>query len=161
RVGPLRAAGATVVRCPTRAGRVDLGFLLGELFAREVQGVLVEGGGEVHAAFLDAGIVDRVAVFVAPLLVGGRTAPSVVGGAGGGGASAAVNGAWLTVGERREEEVVAGRGPGTPARTTLGRLEPGGPVNLERPLRFGGALGGHLVLGHVDGVGTVEEVTRV
>jgi len=82
RVGPLRAAGATVVRCPTRAGRVDLGFLLGELFAREVQGVLVEGGGEVHAAFLDAGIVDRVAVFVAPLLVGGRTAPSVVGGAG-------------------------------------------------------------------------------
>src|SRR5207249_509175 len=48
----------------------------------EAQGVLVEGGGEVHAAFLDAGIVDRVAVFVAPLLVGGRTAPSVVGGAG-------------------------------------------------------------------------------
>ncbi len=47
-----------------------------------MQGVLVEGGGEVHAAFLDAGIVDRVAVFVAPLLVGGRTAPSVVGGAG-------------------------------------------------------------------------------
>ncbi|HYY06883.1 MAG TPA: bifunctional diaminohydroxyphosphoribosylaminopyrimidine deaminase/5-amino-6-(5-phosphoribosylamino)uracil reductase RibD [Candidatus Limnocylindria bacterium] len=82
RVGPLRAAGATVVRCPTRDGRVDLGFLLGELFAREVRGVLVEGGGEVHAAFLDAGVVDRVAVFVAPLLVGGRTAPSVVGGAG-------------------------------------------------------------------------------
>jgi diaminohydroxyphosphoribosylaminopyrimidine deaminase/5-amino-6-(5-phosphoribosylamino)uracil reductase len=82
RVRPLEAAGATVVRCPTRDGRVDLGFLLGELFAREVRGVLVEGGGEVHAAFLDAGLVDRVAVFLAPLLVGGRTAPSVVGGAG-------------------------------------------------------------------------------
>jgi diaminohydroxyphosphoribosylaminopyrimidine deaminase/5-amino-6-(5-phosphoribosylamino)uracil reductase len=78
----LETVGATVVRCPTRDGRVDLGFLLGELFAREVRGVLVEGGGEVHAAFLDAGVVDRVAVFVAPLLVGGRTAPSVVGGAG-------------------------------------------------------------------------------
>ena len=34
-------------------------------------------------------------------------------------------------------------------------------MNLERPLRFGGALGGHLVLGHVDGIGTVETVTRV
>src|SRR5205823_12159118 len=52
-------------------------------------------------------------------------------------------------------------GPETLARTTLGRLQPSDPVNLERPLRFGGALGGHLVLGHVDGVGTVEEVTRV
>jgi len=82
RVRPLRAVGATVIRCPTRDGRVDLGFLLGELFAREVRGVLVEGGGEVHAAFLDAGLVDRVAVFLAPLLVGGRAAPSVVGGAG-------------------------------------------------------------------------------
>jgi len=52
-------------------------------------------------------------------------------------------------------------GPETLARTTLGGLGHGDPVNLERPLRFGGALGGHLVLGHVDGVGTVEEVTRV
>jgi diaminohydroxyphosphoribosylaminopyrimidine deaminase/5-amino-6-(5-phosphoribosylamino)uracil reductase len=44
--------------------------------------VLVEGGGEVHAAFLDAGLVDRVAVFVAPLLLGGRHATPVVAGAG-------------------------------------------------------------------------------
>jgi len=36
----------------------------------------------VHAAFLDAGLVDRVAVFLAPLLVGGRAAPGAVGGAG-------------------------------------------------------------------------------
>ena len=39
-------------------------------------------GGELHAGFLDATLVDRVAVFVAPLLLGGRTAPSLVGGAG-------------------------------------------------------------------------------
>ena len=78
----LGAAGATVVRCPTRDGRVDLGALLADLFAREVRAVLVEGGGEVHAAFLDAGLVDRVAVFVAPMLVGGRAAPPAVGGAG-------------------------------------------------------------------------------
>jgi len=52
-------------------------------------------------------------------------------------------------------------GPETLGRTALSRLAPGDPVNLERPLRFGGALGGHLVLGHVDGVGTVDAVTRV
>jgi diaminohydroxyphosphoribosylaminopyrimidine deaminase/5-amino-6-(5-phosphoribosylamino)uracil reductase len=47
-----------------------------------VRAVLLEGGGEVHASFLDAGLVDRVTLFVAPLLLGGRTAPSVVGGVG-------------------------------------------------------------------------------
>ena len=52
-------------------------------------------------------------------------------------------------------------GPETLARTTLGRLRVGTRVNLERPLRFGAAVGGHLVLGHVDGVATVESVTRV
>ena len=66
-----------------------------------------------------------------------------------------------TVVERRADRFVFELGPETLARTTLGRLQPSDPVNLERPLRFGGALGGHLVLGHVDGVGTVEEVTRV
>jgi len=82
RTRQLAAAGATIVRCRTRDARVDLGALLAELFAREVRAVLVEGGGEVHAAFLDAGLVDRVAMFVAPLLVGGRDATPVVGGAG-------------------------------------------------------------------------------
>jgi riboflavin synthase alpha subunit len=52
-------------------------------------------------------------------------------------------------------------GPETLARTTLGCARAGDAVNLERPLRFGAAVGGHLVLGHVDGVGTVEGVTRV
>ena len=52
-------------------------------------------------------------------------------------------------------------GPETLRRTTLGRVKAGDPVNLERPLRFGAAVGGHLVLGHVDGIGTVTDVTRV
>jgi riboflavin synthase len=52
-------------------------------------------------------------------------------------------------------------GPETLARTTLGGLAAGDRVNLERPLRFGGSLGGHLVLGHVDGVATVDGVSRV
>jgi riboflavin synthase len=77
------------------------------------------------------------------------------------GASVAVSGVCLTVVECRPDGFVFELGPETLSRTTLGRLGSGDPVNLERPLRFGGALGGHLVLGHVDGVGTVEETTRV
>ena len=77
------------------------------------------------------------------------------------GASVAVNGVCLTVVARGTGELVFELGPETLARSALGSLAQGGRVNLERPLRFGGALGGHLVLGHVDGRGTVEAVTRV
>jgi riboflavin synthase len=71
------------------------------------------------------------------------------------GDSIAVNGCCLTV---------VGLGAGwwaadvvaeSLARTNLGRLRPGDAVNLERPVALGGRLGGHLVQGHVDGVGTV------
>jgi diaminohydroxyphosphoribosylaminopyrimidine deaminase / 5-amino-6-(5-phosphoribosylamino)uracil reductase len=82
RARDLASTGATVVRCRTRDGRLDLGAVLDELVAREVRGVLIEGGGEIHAAFLDTNLVDRVAIYVAPLLVGGRGATPVVGGAG-------------------------------------------------------------------------------
>ena len=82
RTRELAGTGATIVRCRKRDGRVDLGACLADLFDREVRAVLVEGGGEVHAAFLDAGMVDRVAIYIAPLLVGGRAATPVVGGAG-------------------------------------------------------------------------------
>ena len=77
------------------------------------------------------------------------------------GASVAVNGVCLTVVAGRADGLAFELGPETLARTTLGRLKAGDVVNLERPLRFGAALGGHLVLGHVDGIGTVERVTRV
>lgn len=77
------------------------------------------------------------------------------------GSSLAVNGVCLTVVERRADGFAFELGPETVARTALGGLSAGARVNLERPLRFGGPLGGHLVLGHVDGVGTVEDVTRV
>jgi diaminohydroxyphosphoribosylaminopyrimidine deaminase / 5-amino-6-(5-phosphoribosylamino)uracil reductase len=82
RVADLEAAGASVLRCPARQGRVDPAAVLQGLFEREVRAVLVEGGGETHAAFVDVGLVDRVALFVAPLLLGGRDATGVVGGAG-------------------------------------------------------------------------------
>jgi len=77
------------------------------------------------------------------------------------GASVAVNGVCLTVVATAPDALAFEVGPETLARTTLGRLAPGDAVNLERPLRFGAALGGHLVLGHVDGIGTVGAVTRV
>jgi len=77
------------------------------------------------------------------------------------GASVAVNGACLTVVTRDATTLAFDVGPETIERTTLGHLRAGAPVNLERPLRLGAALGGHLVLGHVDGVATVTDVSRV
>ena len=82
---PVRALedrGATVLRLPARDGRVDLGALVVELARREVTALLLEGGGELNAGFLEAGLVDRVAVFVAPMLLGGQGAPTPVGGPG-------------------------------------------------------------------------------
>jgi riboflavin synthase len=77
------------------------------------------------------------------------------------GASVAVNGVCLTVVAIATDGFAFDVGPETLTRTVMGRLAPGHRVNLERPLRFGGALGGHLVLGHVDGVATVDGVARV
>lgn len=77
------------------------------------------------------------------------------------GASVAVNGVCLTVVERRPDGFAFDVGPETLERTALGRLAVGDRVNLERPLRLGAGLDGHLVLGHVDGVGVVADVTRV
>ena len=71
------------------------------------------------------------------------------------GASLAVDGVCLTVVERAAGRFAADLGPETLARTTLGALRLGARVHLERPLRLGDALGGHLVSGHVDGVGAV------
>jgi diaminohydroxyphosphoribosylaminopyrimidine deaminase/5-amino-6-(5-phosphoribosylamino)uracil reductase len=82
RVAALEATGARVLCCPTRDGRIDLTSLLERLFELEVRALLVEGGGETHAAFVEAGVVDRIALFVAPLLLGGREATGIVGGAG-------------------------------------------------------------------------------
>jgi riboflavin synthase len=76
------------------------------------------------------------------------------------GASVAVSGACLTVVERGPDRLAFDLGPETLARTTLGALEVGDRVNLERPLRLGAPVGGHLVQGHVDGIGVVAATTR-
>ncbi len=74
------------------------------------------------------------------------------------GASIAVNGCCLTVVDTGEGWWEADVVDETFARTSLGVLQPGDPVNLERPVRPDGRLGGHIVQGHVDGVGTVVRV---
>jgi riboflavin synthase len=71
------------------------------------------------------------------------------------GASIAVNGACLTVVEWGEDWWEADVVDETFARTSLGALTPGDPINLERPMRADGRFGGHIVQGHVDGVGTI------
>jgi riboflavin synthase len=71
------------------------------------------------------------------------------------GASIAVDGVCLTVIERTAGRFAADLGPETLALTTLSALAVGGRVHLERALKLGDALGGHLVSGHVDGVGRV------
>jgi riboflavin synthase len=76
------------------------------------------------------------------------------------GSSLAVNGVCLTAVERGAGSVGFDVGPETLARSALGDLSPGDEVNLERPMRLDGFVGGHLVLGHVDGVGVVEAVER-
>jgi riboflavin synthase len=76
------------------------------------------------------------------------------------GESVAVNGACLTVVTRAGETFHVQAGPETLRRTNLGDLRPGDRVNLERSLRLSDRLGGHLVQGHVDGVGAVAARER-
>ena len=76
------------------------------------------------------------------------------------GASVAVNGVCLTVVTRGPEDLAFDLSEETLGRSTLGRLRPGDPVNLERPVTLSARLGGHLVQGHVDGVGEVAAIER-
>jgi riboflavin synthase len=72
------------------------------------------------------------------------------------GESVAVDGVCLTVTERAGQRFTVLAGAETLRRTTLGELRVQSRVNLERALRVGDRLGGHMVSGHVDGVGTIH-----
>ena len=76
------------------------------------------------------------------------------------GDSIAVNGVCLTVTGTAAGTFTADVMAETLNRSSLGALEPGSPVNLERSLRVGDRLGGHMVQGHVDGMGTVLSRVR-
>jgi len=72
------------------------------------------------------------------------------------GDSVSINGACLTVIAQNERSFAVDVSPETLSVTTLGRLTGGVPVNLERSMKLNERLGGHLVAGHVDGVGTIR-----
>ncbi|RYG39909.1 riboflavin synthase, partial [bacterium] len=101
------------------------------------------------------GIIEAVGEIVA---VGEKTVVRAPEGAWTGepyklGESIAVDGVCLTVTEADGNDLWFDLSPETLARTTLGDLGPGEPVNLERAMRADGRFGGHMVQGHVDGVG--------
>lgn len=77
------------------------------------------------------------------------------------GDSVSVSGVCLTVTSIAEGELLFDAVPETLSRSSLGDLRPGDKVNLEASLRAGSTMGGHIVQGHVDGVGRVESITPI
>ncbi|HUV04477.1 MAG TPA: bifunctional diaminohydroxyphosphoribosylaminopyrimidine deaminase/5-amino-6-(5-phosphoribosylamino)uracil reductase RibD [Armatimonadota bacterium] len=83
KVEALRNAGARVLVLPAWAGgQVDLRALMSELSNQGLNGVLLEGGGELAASMLEMGLVDKGLIFIAPKIVGGRSARTPVEGEG-------------------------------------------------------------------------------
>jgi diaminohydroxyphosphoribosylaminopyrimidine deaminase/5-amino-6-(5-phosphoribosylamino)uracil reductase len=78
----LTEAGVSVIEVPERNGRADLGELMDCLGRRGIDSVFCEGGGTLAFSALEAGIVDRVRFYVAPILIGGSSSPTALGGAG-------------------------------------------------------------------------------
>ncbi|MXV76381.1 bifunctional diaminohydroxyphosphoribosylaminopyrimidine deaminase/5-amino-6-(5-phosphoribosylamino)uracil reductase RibD [Candidatus Poribacteria bacterium] len=82
-VEALEKSGAEVITVPEAHGnQVCFKGLMEILGKREITSVLIEGGGEINASAIAAGIVDKVMCFVAPIIIGGRNAPGPVGGEG-------------------------------------------------------------------------------
>lgn len=78
----LERAGVEVVEVSSIEGRLDVEEVLEELGRRQITSLLVEGGSEVAASFLDKSLVDKVTFFYGPKIIGGRNAIPAVGGDG-------------------------------------------------------------------------------
>jgi diaminohydroxyphosphoribosylaminopyrimidine deaminase/5-amino-6-(5-phosphoribosylamino)uracil reductase len=78
----LEAHGAEVLVIEGDGSRVPLGPLMDRLGAMLITSILLEGGGELHGSALKAGVVDKVLYFLAPKLIGGRSAPIAIAGEG-------------------------------------------------------------------------------
>jgi len=106
---------------------------------------LIESVGEITEVVpVDAGYTLRIATPITAELQHGE--------------SVAVNGVCLTVVETTSGSFSAEIGPETAKVTSLGALRSGALVNLERAMPANGRFGGHLVLGHVDGTGTIQSI---
>lgn len=80
KIAGIGESGVEVVQ--SAMGGRNVGGVLAELRKREIQSVLVEGGGEIAGSFWDAKLVDKLTFIAAPIVIGGREAPSAIGGAG-------------------------------------------------------------------------------
>ena len=74
--------GVEVCILKEKKGRVHLPQLMKYLGKQEISSILIEGGAELSASALKENIVDKVMLFVAPIIIGGKLSPSVVGGEG-------------------------------------------------------------------------------
>ncbi len=107
---------------------------------------LVEGVGRIKKIIFD-GKGSLIEIFCPFSLEDARVGDSI-----------AVDGVCLTVEELDRNAFKARLSPETLARTTFKYKKAGDPVNLERALRLGDRLGGHIVSGHIDGVGKILEI---
>lgn len=82
-LGPYQDRVREIIRLPAdAAGQLDLRELMRRLAAMEITSVLIEGGSEINASAIEAGIVDKIGFFYAPVLIGGRGALGMLGGNG-------------------------------------------------------------------------------
>jgi riboflavin synthase len=107
---------------------------------------IVEEVGTLHAVRVGS-LTTEVEVGAKQVLEGTAVGDSIL-----------TNGVCLTVTRLGDGYYAADAQPETVRRTTLATLKPGAPLNLERALTLSKGLGGHLVQGHVDGVGTVKSI---
>jgi diaminohydroxyphosphoribosylaminopyrimidine deaminase/5-amino-6-(5-phosphoribosylamino)uracil reductase len=82
KVKTLTGLGVTVLLVNEMKGRIDLNDLLSKLYTMSIMSVLVEGGGELLASFVELDLFDKLYLFQAPLLIGGKGALSFLGGKG-------------------------------------------------------------------------------
>jgi riboflavin synthase len=111
---------------------------------------LIEAVCEVKALSPGAASGGSLVVDLGPLAQECRTGESI-----------AVNGVCLTVTRLAGTAAIFGLSPETLERSTLGTLRPAAKVNIERAMRPTDRLGGHIVQGHVDGIGTIKAVKRL
>jgi len=82
KIAAFEKKGAQVLVCPAAKGKINLTALLKKLVEMNITSVLVEGGGEINASFLEAGLVDKAHFIIAPKIFGGRSAKTGVEGEG-------------------------------------------------------------------------------
>ena len=82
RIEALEEAGAEIIKIPAKNGKIDVKKLVKRLGAMRITSLLLEGGGEINASFVEAGLVDKALFIIAPKIFGGRNAKTCVEGEG-------------------------------------------------------------------------------